>query len=118
MDLKPYYDAVNTANADVQRVAHAIDALFNEGSEESKQKALEMRAALDDAQKKADDAAALYDALKKANRASTVAENFVPTSTAAAAAAEQPSVMKRAEFEKMTPKERMAFAKANGMLED
>ena len=60
IDLKPYYDAVLTTEAEVQRIAGELDALFRLGTEEGKAKALEMQSLLEDAQKKHAEAACLY----------------------------------------------------------
>lgn len=120
LDLKPYFDAVNAAEAEVQRVASEIDALFREGSEESKTKALALRPALDEAQNKHAEAMTLYEAMQKANRPNDVAKNFVPVSQTKADEAEghQPSKIKRQEYERMSLNDRAKFIRSGGTLED
>ena len=119
-DLKPYFDAVNITEAEVQRVASEIDVLFREGSDESKAKALAMKPQLEEAQKKHAEAAALYESMQQANRPNEVAKNFVPVSPTAAAEAEgsQPTVIKRSEYDRLSLIDRARFVKSGGKLED
>src|SRR3972149_2480689 len=97
LDLKPYFDAVNTAEAEVQRIANDLDALFREGTDESKGKALELRPALDEAQKKHAEAISLYESMQRSNRPNDIAKNFVPVSPTSMDDTEgsQPTVIKR-----------------------
>jgi ElaB/YqjD/DUF883 family membrane-anchored ribosome-binding protein len=120
LDLKPYLDAVNAANDDVQRVAHEIDALITEGTDESKEKALGMRSALEDAQAKHADAVAMYEAMQKANRPNDIAKNFVPVSQTNPAEAEgnQPTMIKRSEYDKLPLDDRAKFVRSGGKIED
>lgn len=119
LDLKPYFDAVNAAEADVQRVASELDALFREGTEESKVKALALRPALDEAQAKHAEAVELYEAMQKANRPNDIARNFVPVSnTQPEAENNQPTVIKRQEYERMNLLERARYIRSGGTLED
>ena len=120
VDLKPYFDAVNTAEAEVQRIAAELDGLFREGSEESKAKALAMKPTLDAAQGGHSEAVALYEAMQLTNRPNDVAKNFVPVSQTKIDATEnsQPTIIKRAEYDKLTPVDRAKFIKSGGRLED
>lgn len=120
LDLKPYFDAVNTAKAEVQRVAGEIDALFSLGTDESKAQALGLRPALDEAQAKAEEANHLYESLKSANMSGDVAVNFVPVSqTPSSPEVEKPKgVMKRTDWNALSPNERAAFVTGGGVLED
>ena len=120
LDLKPYFDAVNTAEAEVQRIANDIDALFREGTDESKVKALGLRPALDEAQAKHAEAVSLYESMQKANRPNDAAKNFVPVSTTSTDAAEgqQPSVIKRQEYDRLSQVDRAKFIRSGGTVED
>lgn len=120
LDLKPYFDAVNTAEAEVQRVAAELDAHFREGTEESKVNALALRPALDEAQAKHAEAVSLYEAMQKANRPNDIAKNFVPVSTTSTEPAEgsQPTVIKRAAYDQMSLVDRAKFIRSGGRLED
>ncbi len=118
LDLKPYFDAVNSAEEEVQRIANQIHDLFTEGTDESKLKALELRPALDDAQAKHDEAVTLYEAMQKANRPNDIAKNFVPVSSTDPVENNQPSVIKRQEYDRMPLVDRAKFVKSGGKLED
>jgi ElaB/YqjD/DUF883 family membrane-anchored ribosome-binding protein len=120
IDLKPYFDAVNATEAEVQRIASEIDVLFREETDESKIKALALKPKLDEAQNKHAQAVALYESMQKANRPNDVAKNFVPVSTTQPEPAEgsQPTVIKRQEYDRMSLIERDRFIKSGGKLED
>lgn len=117
LDLKPYYDAVLAADAEVKRVAIEIDALF-QGTDEDKAKALAMRPALDEAQTKYDNANALYVSLKKASAGSDLAKKFVPVSTTPTETDGQPEgSMKRADFTALDAKAQMQYMLRGGKIE-
>ncbi len=119
LDLKPYYDALNEADAEVQRIANEVDRLFREGTDEGKSEALALRPALDEAQGKLAEATALYETMQRANRPNDAAKNFVPVSnTAAEAAGSQPSVIKRADYDRLSLQERGSFIRSGGSIED
>jgi ElaB/YqjD/DUF883 family membrane-anchored ribosome-binding protein len=120
LDLKPYFDAVNAAEAEVQRIASELDALFREGTDESKVKALALRPALDEAQSKHAEAVSLYESMQKANRPNDVAKNFVPVSTTQPDQAEntQPTVIKRADYDRLSLVDRAKFIRSGGTVED
>lgn len=120
LDLKPYMDAVNAADEQVQRVAHDIDTLFTEGTDESKAKALGLRSALEEAQTKHADALAMYESMQKANRPNDIAKNFVPVSQNNPAEAEgnQPTMIKRSEYDKLELVDRAKFIRSGGKIED
>lgn len=119
-DLKPYFDNVNTAEAEVQRIAAEINELFTEGSDENKVKALELRPSLGEAQQKHAEAVALFEAMQNANRPNDIAKNFIPVSTAQPEQIEgdQPSVIKRSDYDKMSLVNRALFVKSGGRIED
>jgi ElaB/YqjD/DUF883 family membrane-anchored ribosome-binding protein len=120
VDLKPYFDAVNAAEAEVQRVAHEIDELFRAETDESKAEALEMKPLLDAALAKQAEADALYEAMQMTNRPNDAAKNFVPVSTTSPDDAEghQPSVIKRQEYDRLSLVDRAKFIRSGGTIED
>lgn len=120
IDLKPYFDAVNANEAEVQRIASELDALFRLETDEDKAKALAMQPQLEDAQKKHAEAVALYESMQKANRPNDVAKNFIPVSTTLPddAGGRQPTVIKRQEYDKMSLVDRAKFIRSGGTLED
>lgn len=118
-DLKPYLDAVIAADAEVHRVANDLDTLFCQGTDESKAQALALRPALDEAEAKHAEALNLYEAMQKANRPNEIAKNFVPVSTTQPEAAnQQPTVIKRSEYDRMDLVSRARFVRSGGTLED
>mgnify|MGYP001209282156 CR=1 FL=1 len=120
LDLKPFQDAVRMADDEVKRVANDINALFIMGTDEAKNSALALQETLDTAQAKYDAAAKLYESMKKSSQPSDVAQNFVPVSTTSPTPeAEAPkNVMTLAEYNALSPVDRLAFAKRGGKLQD
>jgi hypothetical protein len=120
IDLKPYYDAVNAAEAEVQRIASELDALFRQETEEAKAQALAMQPELEKAQARHAEAVSLYVSMQKANRPNDVAKNFVPVSTTTTEAAEgsQPAVIKRAEYDRLSLVDRARYIRSGGTVED
>jgi hypothetical protein len=119
-NLKPFIDAVNAAADEVQRIASEIYALYEEGSVESKVKALDLRPALDQAEAEHEKQLALYESMQKAHRPNEIAKNFIPISTAQPDQTEgsQPTVIKRSAYNEMSLVQRAQFIKSNGTVED
>lgn len=119
LDLKPYFDAVNAADAEVQKIAAKIDEYFRDGSEESKLEALALRPALDDAQNKHAEAISLYESMQKANRPNDIAKNFIPVSEAATETVDnQPTEIKRADYDRLSLQNRAKFIRSGGTITD
>jgi len=116
-DLKPFYDAVIAAEEEVQRIANEIHEHFVSGTEEGKMMALNLRSALDEAQKKHEEAVALYEAMQRANRPNDIAKNFIPVSSTEIVD-NQPTVIKRQEYERMSLVDRARFIRSGGKIED
>jgi hypothetical protein len=120
-NLKPYYDAALAADAEVKRILNEMDAAFNEGTDEGKEKALALRPTLDEAKTKAEEANKLYASMRDA---SLVNDSMAALFTTPADPAkddqtdENPKVMKLPEFRALSPKDRLAFSKAGGKIED
>lgn len=120
LDLKPYYDAVVEAEAEVQYIAAEIDAKFREETEEGQAEALELRPALEDAQSKLEDAKKFYESMQNATRPNDVIKNFIPVSDTDADPDEgsQPTVIKRQEYDKLSLMDRANFIRSGGKIED
>lgn len=117
LNLKPYFDAAQAANAEVLRVANAIEGAFGQGTEEGTQEAMGMRQELDDAQAKAEAAGKLYESMKAASSTGDAAAKFVPVSTEQAATGKK--TITRAEYENMSHPDRYNFLmKDGGMVVD
>jgi hypothetical protein len=119
-NLKPYYDAAFKADEEVKRILAEMDTLFNDGTEEGKQKALQLRPALDEAQAEAKEANQLYTSMRDASLVNdSMASLFTtPADPASQARDESPKIMKLSEFHALSPRERLAFAKSGGALEE
>lgn len=120
-NLKPYYDAALAADAEVKRILNEMDAAFNEGTDEGKEKALALRPTLDEAKIKAEEANKLYASMRDASLVNdSMAALF--TTPPDPAKDEQtdasPRVMKLHDFNALPPKDRLAFSKAGGKIED
>lgn len=119
-NLKPYYDAALGADAEVKRILAEMDAAFNDGTEDGKRKALELRPALDMAQKQAEDANELYISMRDASLVNdnTAALFSTPADPAKGSDQAKPDreTMSLAEYNAMSPRDRLAFAKRGGRL--
>lgn len=119
LDLKGPLDVLNAARTKYERQAAEIAELLSAGTEEATHDALALQETLDELQADYEAKKALYDRLVKANAPSDVAKLFVPaTSTSPEADEAKPKdVMTLAEFNQMTPRERLAYAKRGGRVE-
>ena len=111
-NLKPYLDAARDADTEVRRILNEMDTLFNDGTEEGKKKALELRPALDTAKVNAQEANELYVSMRDA---SLVNDNAAPLFSAPADPAAQsdqaqtPKVMNRSAFDGLDVAEKAKF---------
>lgn len=120
LNLKGPYDVVNAAETAWKQKAAEIAALLEQGTDEATQQALALQEPLDKLQADYEEKLKLYEALVKANAPSDVAKNFVPVSpTPTTPDAEAPKgVMKRADWNALSPVDRAAFFQGGGTLED
>jgi hypothetical protein len=116
LNLKPLYDAALAANQKMQGILAVMKTALDEGTEAGKQKALELRPALDQAKKEADEADQLYSSVRDALSASdNMAKKFVPV----ASGENQKEALKemtRAAFMDLDAEARMQFMKAGGKI--
>ncbi len=119
IDLKPYFDAVNTTEAEVQRVANEMDTLFRQDTDEAKAQALAMQATLEEALAKHDKAVSIYESMQKANRPNEVAKNYVPVAASTEPVeGAQPTVIKRQDYDRLSQEERALFIRSHGIVKD
>jgi hypothetical protein len=119
-NLKPYYDAALAADTEVKSIMSQMDAHFNDGTEDGKTKALELRPALDEAKKNAEQANALYVSMRDASLTGDNAAALFTSPADPAAQSDQeetPKVISLAEYKKLAPKDRLAFAKSGGQID-
>lgn len=118
-DLKLYQDRKRAADEEVIRLKSEIDTLSNSGSDEDLQKAIEMLPALEEANTKANEAGRLYSTMREANIHATAASLFVSNDPESEEdEAEDEKVLTLAAFNALAPKERLAFSKAGGRIQD
>jgi len=120
-NLKPLLDAAQKADMEMIQIRDEILRLAEEGTEDSVNKAKDLRSKLDEAKVKAEEANRLYTSVRDA---SLVNDNVAPLFTAPAdpakddPKAEAPKVMNRAEFAALKPAERMIFTRSGGKITD
>lgn len=120
LDLKAALDMLMAADAKLKKQASDIADLLTQGTEEATQNALALQSKLDELQADYEAKQALYDRLVKANAPSDVAKLFVPTSSTSPDNAEEAkpkNVMTLAEYNKLSPADRLAFAQSGGKLQ-
>ena len=124
IDLKGPLDAVNAARDTRDQTAARVAAWLAEkqGTEEMTMEALALQnESLDNAEQTYESLLATYDKLVKANQPSDTAKLFVPATSTTSDPDAQPApqnVMTLAEFNALTPHERLAFAKRGGKVQE
>lgn len=114
-NLKPVLDAARAADEKVSQVMGEMLAAFEEGTEEGKARALEMRGALDQAKEEARTANDLYVSMRDAAAGEDdAARKFVPVE--GAKPENQAREISRAEYEALDYAERHAFLSAGGSI--
>jgi len=117
LDLKSPLDMVMAAEAAWKTQAAAIADLLSLGTEEATQQALALQETLDKLQADYEAKKDLYDRLVAANSPSDLAKLFVPASPTSPEGEEKPKgVMTLAEYNDLSPAERLAFAQRGGKL--
>jgi len=128
-NLKPYYDAALKADDEVKRILAEMDAAFNEGTDEGKKKALELRPALDEAKTKAEEANKLYASMRDASLVNDNTASLFTTPPDPANQTDQenrspgkkfitPKSLRLNEYRALSPRDRLAFAKSGGQISD
>ena len=121
MNLKPYYDAALKADEETKRILAEMDAAFTDGTPEGKQKALDLRPALEKAQTEAKEANQLYASMRDASLVNdSMASLFtVPPDLAQDdQQGEKAKVINRAGLKALSPVAQIAFFRAGGKVVD
>lgn len=119
-DLKNLYDRVLIAQAETEKVKNQIAEALAVGTKEGEERALALESQLDETVAEETRWHALYDKMVKSKSDQTL-QNFVPISDTPADAEAQPAspkVLKLREYQNLAPRERLAFAKSGGKLEE
>ncbi len=119
-DLKPFYDEVVKKQAAVEKIATDMAELMSDESDEGKALVLEMKPELVAAQDELKEAEDTYERMTQANAPSDVLKNFVPVSNTEGEPGpdQQPSTIKRVDFDKLSPADRAEFIHSGGKVED
>jgi hypothetical protein len=121
MNLKPYYDAALKADEEKKRILAEMDAAFNDGTPEGKQKALDLRPQLEKAQNEAKQANELYASMRDASlKDDSMASLFTlpPDLAQDDPQAQSPKVINRAGLGALAPSAAMEFFKSGGRVTD
>ena len=120
-NLKPYYDAAVAADEERKRIMKEMDDAFNSGTEEGKQKALDMRPALDAAQAKSEQANLLYISMRDASLVNDklgALFTLPPDPAKDDQQADAAKVINRAGLTALSPSAQIAFFRAGGKVVD
>ena len=119
-DLKLYLDRVTNAQANVQSILNQIDAAMQLNTPEGAEQALALESQLDEAIAIREKDEQFYNKIVNATKPTDLLQNFVPVSEPPNAPTEEtkPNIVNLSAWNTMTPRERLAFAKAGGKLED
>lgn len=109
------WNAAKAADAQVQSVLAEMQAAFDDGTEEGKQKALDLRPALDEAKAAAEAANLLYIEARDAEPEgpNAAARLFVPADGSVTGGAKE---ITRSQYEAMSPADRNAHFKSGGSI--
>lgn len=119
MDLKSFYDRVQTAQAKKQSILNAMNTALQLGTPEGDETAAGMEAQLDAAIADEEKAVALYTKAVNASKGPNVNEMFVPASDQPAdpdAEKDEPKEMSFDAYQALHPRDRIAFAKSGGKI--
>lgn len=119
-DLKPFYDQVVNKKAAVDKIADDMAELMSDGTDEGKALALELKPELVAAKEALQEAEDTYEQMKQADAPSDVLKNFVPVSNTEGEPGpdQQPSTIKRADYDKLSQVDRANFIHSGGKIED
>ena len=114
--LKEMYEAAKAADAKVQVIMRDMVTAFEDGTEEGKLKALEMRPALDEAKTLAEEANRLYISARDADFTDpdNAARKFVPLSDDG----KPKKQMSRTDYDRLSLIEQAQFIRSGGSVED
>lgn len=121
MDLKKYFDRAKADSDEVTRLQNELDSLFNNGTDEGIQSAIDLQPALEAATKKAGESNKLYlsvrDAANLSGNAASLFVNSNPEDEDENGDGDE-KVMSLAAFNALSPKARLSFSKAGGRIEN
>ncbi len=120
-DFKATYDRVLQAQADRDLIVNEIETAMSLGTPEGDEQALTLQASLDEAQEKVVKLETMYTNMQAIAKAGKINAQFVPVSSTTNEATQEeskPNTLTLAAYNQLDPKERLAFAKRGGKLEE
>lgn len=118
MDLKKYFDRAKADSDESVRLQNELDVLFNDGTDEGIQAAIDLQPSLEAATKKAQESNRLYLSMRDAANMSGNAASLFVTDPEQSAEDEGDQVMNRAAFTALSPAQREAHIKRGGKVQD
>ena len=117
-DLKPFFDRAKTDSDEVIRLQNELYTLFNNGTDEGIQAAIDLQPALDTATEKAAQSNKLYISMRNADNAtSTAAPLFVSETNTQEEEQEETKPLTLAAFNALDPRDRMKYVRAGGLID-
>jgi hypothetical protein len=115
-DLKPFFDRAKADSDDVIRLQNELNTLFNNGTDEGIQAAIDLQPSLDAAVIKAENSNKLYISMRNADHTSSNAASLFVADGGDEQPEEESKEMKFADFQALSPKDRLAFVNAGGTI--
>lgn len=117
MDLKNIYDAAKAASDAAIVLKNEVETLFNNGTDEGIQAAIDKQPELEAANKKADEMNKLYLAMRDADKVNSNAAALFVSDAQDEADGHDDKVMTRATFESLSPVARAEFLRGGGTVQ-
>lgn len=118
IDLKPFFDRAKADSDEVIRLQNELNMLFNNGTDEGIQAAIDLQPALDTATEKAAQSNKLYISMRNADNAtSTAAPLFVAETNTQEEEHEETKPLTLAAFNALDPRDRMKYVRAGGLID-
>lgn len=116
-DLKPFFDRAKADSDEVIRLQNELNTLFNNGTDEGIQAAIDLQPALDTATEKAAQSNKLYISMRNADNATSTAAPLFVAETNTQEEQEETKPLTLAAFNALSPKERMKYVRAGGLID-
>lgn len=117
-DLKPFFDRAKADSDEVIRLQNELNTLFNNGTDEGIQAAIDLQPALDTATEKAAQSNKLYISMRNAdNASSTAASLFVAETNTQEEVQEETKPLTLAAFNALDPRDRLKYVRAGGLID-
>ncbi len=116
-DLKPFFDRAKADSDEVIRLQNELNTLFNNGTDEGIQAAIDLQPALDTATEKAAQSNKLYISMRNADNATSTAAPLFVAETNTQEEQEETKPLTLAAFNALEPKDRLKYVRAGGLID-